>query len=75
MERSTDDITGFINNIIRSVFKLSSSNSNPLGLLIRQDGSLYKIIAAKEDHKKDIIALSVTHLKLWLRKKGKFNQL
>jgi hypothetical protein len=69
MERSIDDIAGFINNNIGSVFKLSSSNSNLLGLLVRQDGSLYEIHAAKEDHKWDIIELYFNHLKLWIKRK------
>jgi hypothetical protein len=49
--------------------ELSSSNSNLLGLLVRQDGSLYEINAAKEDHKQDIIALCFNHLKLWIKRK------
>jgi hypothetical protein len=75
MERAIDDIAGFINDNIGSVLKVSSSNSNLLGLLVRQDGSLYEINATKEDHKQDIIALCFIHLKLGIERKGKFNQL
>jgi hypothetical protein len=46
-----------------------------LSLLVRQDGSVYKINAAKEYHKRDIIALCFNHLKLWIKRKGKFDQL
>jgi hypothetical protein len=46
-----------------------------LGLLVRQDGSVYKINAAKEDHKRDMIALCFNHLKLWIKRKGNFDQL
>jgi hypothetical protein len=36
MEKSIDDIAGFINNIIGTdVFELSNNNSNSLGLLVR----------------------------------------
>jgi hypothetical protein len=45
------------------------------GLLVRQDGSLYEIDVAKEDHKRDIIALYFDHLKLCIERKGEFNQL
>jgi hypothetical protein len=41
-----------------SVFKLSSSNLSPLGLLVRQGESLYESNAPKEDHKQDIIAFN-----------------
>jgi hypothetical protein len=74
-ERSIDDIAGFINNNIGPVLKLSSSNSNLLGLLVRQYGSLYEINATKEDHRQDIIAWCFNHLKLWIKRRGKFNQL
>jgi hypothetical protein len=65
MERSIDDNSGFINKNIGSVLELSSS----IGLLVRQDGSLYESNAAKEDHKQDIIALCFIHLKLWFKEK------
>ncbi len=68
MERSSDDIAGFINNNIRSVLKLSISKLNLLGLLVRQDESLYKINAQMRT-KKDIIALCINHLTLWIQKK------
>jgi hypothetical protein len=42
-----------------------------LGLLVRQDASLYEINAAKEDHKRDIIASCFNHLELWIKRKGK----
>jgi hypothetical protein len=55
-------------NVLGSAFKVSSSNLNPLALLVRQDGSLYEINAAKEDHKQAIIALRFKHhLKLWIK--------
>ncbi len=75
MERSIDIIAGFINDNIGSVSELRSSNLNLLGLLVRQDGYLFEINAAKEDHKQDIIALCFNHLKLWIKRKGKFNQI
>jgi hypothetical protein len=64
MERSIDDVAGFINNIIGPLFQLSNNNANSLSLLVRRDGSLYENNAAKEDHKQDIIAFSV---KLWIK--------
>jgi hypothetical protein len=45
-----------------------------LGLLVRQDGSQHEINTAKEDNKRDIIALCFTQLKLWIRGKGKLNE-
>jgi hypothetical protein len=45
-----------------------------LDLLVRQDRSQYEINAAKEDHKGDIIALCSTQLKLWITRKGNFNE-
>jgi hypothetical protein len=54
MERSIDDSAGFISNILGSVFKLINNNWIPF----------YENIAAKEDHKQDIIASSFNHLKI-----------
>jgi hypothetical protein len=48
-------------NVLGSAFKLSSSNLNPLGLLVRQDGSLYEINAAKEDHKQASMSVSIDY--------------
>ena len=66
MERWIDDIAGFINNIIGSVLELSNNNSIFLGLLVRQEESLYVINATKEDHKQDIMIFCFNHLKLWI---------
>jgi hypothetical protein len=54
LERSTDDIAGFINNIIGTLFELSNNNSSSFGLLARQE---------EEDHNQDIIAFCFNHLK------------
>ena len=44
-----------------------------LGLLVRQDESLYEINAAKEDHKRAIIALCFNHLKLLIKRNVNIN--
>jgi hypothetical protein len=70
---SIDDTAGFINNIIGSVFKLSSSNLNLLGLLVRQDESLYKTNAQMRT-KKGYHCIVYQPLDTLDSKKGKFNQ-
>jgi hypothetical protein len=49
MEKSLDDTMEFIENTLESGSKVSNHKSNPIGLLIRQDGSFYELDAAAED--------------------------
>jgi hypothetical protein len=71
MERSIYDIAHFINTSLGSAFKLSNSNSDPISVLVTQDGSLDEINAAKEDHKQNIIALCSDHLQIWIKSEEK----
>jgi hypothetical protein len=42
MKRYIDDIAGFIDNTLGSVFELSNNNLTPLALMVRQGGSFYE---------------------------------
>jgi hypothetical protein len=45
---------------------VGNDQSNPMSLLIRQDGSFYELNAAAEDQK-DIIAFCLNHLKSFIK--------